>query len=63
MHVLFSVSGAHTINYSCLTANIGVDPEAMKVRDWRHKLQKTFLSHNRIPKEEVGFSVLLEGYF
>ncbi|KXN91181.1 PWWP domain-containing protein 1 [Leucoagaricus sp. SymC.cos] len=28
------------------------DPEAMKVRDWRHKLQKTFLSHKGLPKDE-----------
>ena len=29
------------------------DPEAVKVRDWRHKLQKSFLSNKSIPKEEV----------
>ncbi|KAJ7441521.1 hypothetical protein B0H11DRAFT_2096109 [Mycena galericulata] len=29
------------------------DPEALKVREWRHKLQKTFLSSNKsLPKEE-----------
>ncbi|KAF5348117.1 hypothetical protein D9756_010760 [Leucocoprinus leucothites] len=28
------------------------DPEALKVRDWRHKLQKTFLSHKGLPKDE-----------
>jgi hypothetical protein len=30
------------------------DPEAVKVRDWRHKLQKSFLSHKTLPKEEVS---------
>jgi hypothetical protein len=29
------------------------DPEAIKVREWRHKLQKSFLSNKSIPKEEV----------
>ncbi|KAF9447901.1 hypothetical protein P691DRAFT_705908 [Macrolepiota fuliginosa MF-IS2] len=33
-------------------AKISTDPEAMKVRDWRHKLQKTFLSHKGHPREE-----------
>lgn len=33
-------------------ALIASDPEALKVRDWRHKLQKTFLSHNRSPRAE-----------
>ncbi|EKM75299.1 hypothetical protein AGABI1DRAFT_116494 [Agaricus bisporus var. burnettii JB137-S8] len=28
------------------------DPEATKVKDWRHKLQKTFLSSKGIPKDE-----------
>ncbi|KAJ6618988.1 hypothetical protein B0H10DRAFT_2217266 [Mycena sp. CBHHK59/15] len=29
------------------------DPEALKVREWRHKLQKTFLSSNKsVPKED-----------
>ncbi|KAJ6503736.1 hypothetical protein C8R45DRAFT_973612 [Mycena sanguinolenta] len=29
------------------------DPEALKVREWRHKLQKTFLSSNKaLPKED-----------
>ncbi|KAJ8078334.1 hypothetical protein AAF712_002826 [Marasmius tenuissimus] len=27
------------------------DPEAVKVREWRHKLQKTFLSNKGTPKE------------
>ncbi|KAK7453182.1 hypothetical protein VKT23_011863 [Stygiomarasmius scandens] len=27
------------------------DPEAVKVRDWRHRLQKTFLSNKAVPKE------------
>lgn len=30
------------------------DPESIKVRDWRHKLQKTFLSNKGLPKNEVG---------
>ncbi|KAF5338103.1 hypothetical protein D9758_015382 [Tetrapyrgos nigripes] len=28
------------------------DPEACKVRDWRHRLQKTFLSAKTVPKEQ-----------
>lgn len=36
------------------TARLESDPEALKVREWRHKLQKTFLSSNKaLPKEEV----------
>ncbi|KII92944.1 hypothetical protein PLICRDRAFT_37754 [Plicaturopsis crispa FD-325 SS-3] len=31
---------------------VASDPEAIKVRDWRHKLQKAFLSNKGIPKEE-----------
>lgn len=35
-------------------AKLESDPEALKVREWRHKLQKTFLSSNKsLPKEEV----------
>ncbi|KAK7017745.1 hypothetical protein R3P38DRAFT_2985226 [Favolaschia claudopus] len=30
-------------------AQLESDPEALKVRDWRHKLQKTFLSSNKAP--------------
>ncbi|KAJ7620810.1 hypothetical protein DFH06DRAFT_1482421 [Mycena polygramma] len=34
-------------------AQLESDPEALKVREWRHKLQKTFLSSNKsLPKEE-----------
>ncbi|KAJ7627014.1 hypothetical protein FB45DRAFT_920497 [Roridomyces roridus] len=34
-------------------ASLESDPEALKVREWRHKLQKTFLSSNKsLPKEE-----------
>ena len=29
------------------------DPEALKVREWRHKLQKAFLNNKGTPKEEV----------
>jgi hypothetical protein len=29
------------------------DPQSLKVRDWRHKLQKTFLSNKTLPKAEV----------
>ncbi|OBZ70701.1 PWWP domain-containing protein2 [Grifola frondosa] len=28
------------------------DPEAVKVREWRHKLQKAFLNNKAVPKEE-----------
>jgi hypothetical protein len=35
-------------------ANLESDPEALKVREWRHKLQKTFLSSNKsLPKDDV----------
>ncbi|KAH6885565.1 hypothetical protein BKA70DRAFT_1337292 [Coprinopsis sp. MPI-PUGE-AT-0042] len=30
----------------------GEDPEAIKVRDWRHKLQKSFLSNKAVPKDD-----------
>ncbi|KIM45736.1 hypothetical protein M413DRAFT_66307 [Hebeloma cylindrosporum] len=30
----------------------GSDPQSLKVRDWRHKLQKTFLSNKTMPKAE-----------
>ncbi|KAJ7269065.1 hypothetical protein C8J57DRAFT_1509278 [Mycena rebaudengoi] len=34
-------------------ANLESDPEALKVREWRHKLQKTFLSSNKsLPKDD-----------
>ncbi|TFK61901.1 Tudor/PWWP/MBT [Pluteus cervinus] len=29
-----------------------LDPEANKVREWRHRLQKTFLSNKQVPKNE-----------
>lgn len=29
------------------------DPEAAKVREWRHKLQKAFLNQKATPKDEV----------
>ncbi|KAG9219739.1 hypothetical protein CCMSSC00406_0010328 [Pleurotus cornucopiae] len=32
---------------------IASDPEAVQVRQWRHRLQKTFLSARVAPKEEV----------
>lgn len=34
------------------TAKTG-DAQSVKVRDWRHKLQKTFLSNKGVPKSEV----------
>ncbi|KAJ7430880.1 hypothetical protein B0H11DRAFT_2389632 [Mycena galericulata] len=35
------------------TAALESDPEALKVREWRHKLQKMFLSSNKsLPKED-----------
>ena len=40
------------------------DNESIKVRDWRHRLQKTFLSNKALPKEEVGtFFCLLSWFF
>lgn len=35
------------------TAALSGDPEAQKVRDWRHKLQKAFLNPKAVPKDEV----------
>ncbi|KAJ7260314.1 hypothetical protein B0H12DRAFT_1107750 [Mycena haematopus] len=36
-----------------VNAKLESDPEALKVREWRHKLQKTFLSSNKaLPKED-----------
>jgi hypothetical protein len=35
-------------------AKLEPDPEALKVREWRHRLQKMFLSSNKaLPKEDV----------
>ena len=39
---------------SCYTAKLSGDPQSLRVRDWRHKLQKTFLSHKTLPKAEVS---------
>src|ERR1700722_12180078 len=39
------------------TARWSNHPEAVKVRDWRHKLQKTFLSNKGLPSEEVRSSI------
>ncbi|KZT10579.1 uncharacterized protein LAESUDRAFT_338768 [Laetiporus sulphureus 93-53] len=33
-------------------AALANDPEAQKVRDWRHKLQKAFLNSKSLPKDE-----------
>ncbi|KAK2464792.1 hypothetical protein APHAL10511_003210 [Amanita phalloides] len=33
-------------------SNLSGDPEALRVRDWRHKLQKSFLSTKGTPKDE-----------
>ncbi|KAF8625302.1 hypothetical protein AX15_005435 [Amanita polypyramis BW_CC] len=33
-------------------AKLANDPEALRVRDWRHKLQKSFLSNKGLPKDE-----------
>ncbi|PFH53662.1 hypothetical protein AMATHDRAFT_900 [Amanita thiersii Skay4041] len=33
-------------------AQLSKDPEAIKVREWRHKLQKSFLSNKGAPKDE-----------
>ena len=40
VHFYFSAKGSN-------------DPQSLKVRDWRHKLQKTFLSNKTLPKAEV----------
>jgi len=34
-------------------AKLSNDPEAVRVRDWRHKLQKSFLSAKGLPKDEM----------
>ncbi|KAJ7940016.1 hypothetical protein B0H13DRAFT_2260980 [Mycena leptocephala] len=40
-------------NAEDVNAKLESDPQALKVREWRHKLQKTFLSNNKaLPKED-----------
>lgn len=40
------------------SGEVSDNPQSMKVRDWRHKIQKTFLSPKLEPKAEVrNFSV------
>lgn len=51
------------VDISRFAAKVSTDPEAMKVRDWRHKLQKTFLSHKGNPKEEVSCSECFTYHF
>lgn len=48
-------------------AAMASDPEALKVREWRHRLQKTFLTESKEPKPEVRifsrlFSVAFVGF-
>lgn len=35
-------------------ANLEADPEARKVRDWRHKLQKALLGSKGVPSDEAS---------
>lgn len=49
---------AYDFALSCL-ALLNSDPEAIKVRDWRHKLQKAFLNTKaNPPKDEVCYSLV-----
>ena len=48
----FSSTATPASNLPLLLTELAKDPEAVKVREWRHRLQKAFLSKN-IPKEEV----------
>jgi len=50
----FHFGGYESLMSIIMTAQMLKDPEAVKVRDWRHKLQKTFLSHKNLPKEEAN---------
>ena len=36
-----------------ISTALAADPEAVKVREWRHRLQKTFLTDGKDPKPEV----------
>lgn len=36
------------------TANLEADPEARKVREWRHRLQKALLGSKGAPSDEVS---------
>lgn len=38
------------------------DPQADQVRDWRHRLQKVFLSNKALPKSEVRSSLYRNRY-
>ncbi|KAK7029295.1 hypothetical protein R3P38DRAFT_2622264 [Favolaschia claudopus] len=42
-------AGMEADNINLVTAELESNPEALKVRNWRHQLQKTFLSKNNIP--------------
>ena len=57
-HCLLCPSVSHEIAFAFFApiAALASDPEALKVRDWRHKLQKAFLS-KALPKEEVSLTV------
>lgn len=49
----FAILLACQANITYHTAKGSSDPQSLKVRDWRHKLQKTFLSQKAMPKPEV----------
>lgn len=50
---------ARIANFSGLPDALANDPEASKVRDWRHKLQRAFLSKS-VPAAEVSASFTAE---
>ena len=49
--LLLYVMGVNTNAFS--SVKISTDPQADQVRDWRHRLQKVFLSNKTLPKPEV----------
>jgi hypothetical protein len=44
----------HYIACGLLITALEGDEEAKRVREWRHKLQKAFLTPKTIPNSEVG---------
>lgn len=51
-----------TVSHPYLSAALADDPEAQKVREWRHKLQKAFLN-KQLPKDEVRSLLLILALF
>ena len=57
----FSVEGYNP--YHVPSTSLASDPEAVRVRDWRHKLQKAFLDGRGSPKPEICLSCVLPVLF